>query len=157
MPVKWDQQHWLIPSDQLTLFAYAVNFGSNEEFESFFLKTEDYNKSNKGMPDLPKEYEKYLNAKPIKAKVSAVGAIVDDWYPALTLNVGEADGVVKGMKFWLIGVMLIVFAGILYWADHLEGRRSLDTFGAGVVASSARASADQAPASSALTTPSIGR
>lgn len=104
VPVKWDQQHWLIPSDQLTLFAYAVNFGANEEFESFFVKTEDYNKSNKGMPDLPKEYKKYLNAKPIKAKVSAVGAKDGVWYPALTLNVGEADGVVKGMKFWLIGV-----------------------------------------------------
>jgi hypothetical protein len=104
VPVKWDEQHWLIPSDQLVLFAYAVNSGSIEEVETFFVKIEDYNKSNKGLPDLPKEYRKYLNAKPIQAKVSAVAAKNDDWYPPLTLNVGKSAGVVEGMKFWLIGV-----------------------------------------------------
>ncbi|MBA2413943.1 MAG: hypothetical protein H0V63_14145, partial [Burkholderiaceae bacterium] len=106
VPVKWDEQHWLIPSDQLILFAYAVNSGSVEEIETFFVKIEDYNKSNKGLPDLPKEYKKYLNAKPIRAKVSAVNAKDSD-YPQLTelkLNVGKAKGVIAGMKFYLIGV-----------------------------------------------------
>ena len=104
VPVKWDEQHWLIPSDQLTLFAYAVNSGSNEEIETFFVKIEDYNKSNKGLPDLPKEYRKYLNAKPIQAKVSAIATKDENWYPPLTLNVGKTAGVVEGMKFWLVGV-----------------------------------------------------
>ena len=30
--------------------------------------------------------------------------------------------------FWLIGVMLIVFALVLYWADHLQGERRFETF-----------------------------
>lgn len=104
VPVKWDEQHWLIPSDELILFAYAVNSGSIEEVETFFVKIEDYNKSNKGLPDLPKEYKRYLNAKPIRAKVSAVAAKDENWYPPLTLNVGKTAGVVEGMKFWLVGV-----------------------------------------------------
>jgi hypothetical protein len=104
VPVKWDEQHWLIPSDQLVLFAYAVNSGSVEEIETFFVKIEDYNKSNKGLPNLPKEYKKYLNVKPIQAKVTAVGASNENWYPPLTLNVGKSAGIVEGMKLWLIGV-----------------------------------------------------
>jgi len=32
-------------------------------------------------------------------------------------------------EFWLIGVMLIVFALVLYWADHLDGERPFDSFG----------------------------
>jgi len=104
VPVKWDEQHWLIPSDELILFAYAVNSGSVEEVETFFVKIEDYNKSNKGLPDLPKEYKRYLNIKPIQAKVSAVGVKDENWHPPLTLNVGKTSGVVEGMKFWLIGV-----------------------------------------------------
>jgi hypothetical protein len=106
VPVKWDEQHWLIPSDQIALFAYAVNSGSVEEIETFFVKIEDYNKSNKGLPDLPKEYKKYLNVKPIRAKVSAVNSKDSD-YPQLTeltLNVGKTEGVIAGMKFYLIGV-----------------------------------------------------
>lgn len=106
VPVKWDEQHWLIPSNQLVLFAYAVNSGSVEEIETFFVKIEDYNKSNKGLPNLPKEYKKYLNVKPIQAKVSAVSPN-DSGYPQLTelkLNVGKAEGVIAGMKFYLIGV-----------------------------------------------------
>jgi undecaprenyl-diphosphatase len=32
---------------------------------------------------------------------------------------------------WLIGVLLIVFGGVLLWADRLGGRRTADTFGTG--------------------------
>ena len=104
VPVKWGQQHWLIPSDQLILFAYAVNSDSIDEIETFFVKIEDYDKARKGLPDLPKEYKKYLNARSIRARVSAVGADDAKWYPPLTLNVGKSAGVVEGMKFWLTGV-----------------------------------------------------
>lgn len=107
VPVKWGQQHWLIPSDRLTLFAYAVNSGSIDEIETFFVKNEDYFKEREGRPDLPKEYKKYLNAKPIRARVSAIGADDGKWFPPLILNVGKTAGVVEGMKFWLTGVEAI--------------------------------------------------
>ena len=32
-------------------------------------------------------------------------------------------------EFWLIGVMLIVFALVLYWADQLQEERSFESFG----------------------------
>lgn len=34
-------------------------------------------------------------------------------------------------EYWLIGVMLIVFGLVLYWADHLPEVRGMSTFGAG--------------------------
>jgi len=106
VPVKWGEQHRLIPSDRLALFAYAVNSGDFEEIEAYFVKVEDYQKPNEGLPNLPKEYKKYLNVKPIRAKVSAL-SVNESEYPQLTelqLNIGKAQGVIVGMKFYLIGV-----------------------------------------------------
>lgn len=103
VPVKWGEQHLLIPSDELILFIYAVNSGSTEQIETFLVKTEDYYKSNDDLPIVPQEYKKYLGIKPITAKVSALGTS-DSWYPPFTLNVGKAQGVVSGMSFYLTGV-----------------------------------------------------
>jgi hypothetical protein len=105
IPVKWDQQHWLIPSDDLRLFIYAVNSGDYDEIHSFFLRDEDTKKSNDGLPNVPKAYRKYLNLKPFRAKVIDVrtnnSAYMDF---TLTLNAGRSKGVIKGMKFYLIKV-----------------------------------------------------
>ncbi|HEX8651729.1 MAG TPA: hypothetical protein VF708_12895 [Pyrinomonadaceae bacterium] len=102
VPVRWGEQHWLIPSDKLILFCYAINSGSFEEIESFFLKAGDNEKPREGLPEVPSEYKKYLGVEPIEAEVSAVGTRNERWYPPLTLNVGRAEGVVAGMKFYLI-------------------------------------------------------
>ena len=102
VPVSWSEQHWLIPSDKLILFCYAVNSGSIEEIETFFLKAEDYEKPREGLPEVPSEYRRYLGIEPIEAEVSAVGAGNERWYPPLTLNVGRAEGVIAGMKFYLV-------------------------------------------------------
>src|SRR3954447_13119310 len=32
-------------------------------------------------------------------------------------------------QIWLIGIMLVVFGAVLYWADRQRGRRELDEFG----------------------------
>jgi len=109
VPVKWGEQHRLIPSDKLAVFAYAVNSGDFEEIETYLVKTEDYQKPNEGLPDLPKEYRKFLTSKPIQAKVSAVSKGEYSWYPPLTLNVGKSDGVVEGMKFYLTNVKDVIF------------------------------------------------
>jgi hypothetical protein len=105
VPIKWDKQHWLIPSDKLMLFIFAVNSGDYDEIHSFFLKDEDRKKSNNGLPDVPKEYRKYLKLKPIKAKVIDVqvnNSAYSDF--TLTLNAGKADGIIEGMKFYLVKV-----------------------------------------------------
>lgn len=104
VPVKWGEQHLLVPSDELILFIYAVNSGSTEQIETYLVKTEDYYKSNDGLPVVPQEYKKYLGIKPITAKVLALGANDNGGYPPLTLNVGKTQGVVAGMSFYLIGV-----------------------------------------------------
>jgi hypothetical protein len=103
--VRWGQQHWLIPSDKLVQFIYAVNSGDYDEISSFFVKYEDIKKPNKGLPDVPKEYRKYLNRKPIKAKVTNVktnNAKYLDY--TFTLNVGSTHGVVEEMKFYLVNI-----------------------------------------------------
>jgi hypothetical protein len=109
VPVRWGQQHWLIPSDKLIQFIYAVNSGDYEEIDSFFVKYEDSKKPNDGLPDVPKEYRKYLNRKPIKAKVTNV-KINDAKYSdyTLTLNVGKSIGVIEEMKFYLINVKNVI-------------------------------------------------
>lgn len=105
VPVRWDQQHWLIPSDKLILFIYAVNSGDYEEINTFFVKEEDSKKPNDGLPNVPKEYRKYLNRKPIKAKVIGLKDDSSDfWGHTLTLNVGKAEGVIEEMKFYLTNV-----------------------------------------------------
>lgn len=109
IPVKWGQQHWLISSDKLIQFIYAVNSGDYDEISSYFVKDEDIKKPNKGLPDIPKEYRKYLNKKPIKAKVINVkinNAKYSDY--TFMLNVGKAEGVIKEMKFYLVNVKDVI-------------------------------------------------
>ncbi len=125
VPVKWDKQHWLIPSDKLILFIYAVNSGDSDEILSFFVKYEDIKKSNNGLPDVSREYRKYLNRKPIKAKVTNV-KIIDAKYSnyALTLNVGKSEGVIEEMKFYLINVKnVIITIEVTAVAEHTSTAR----------------------------------
>lgn len=109
VPIKWDQQHWLIPSDELRLFIYAINSNDYDEIHSFFLKEDDDKKSKNGLPEVPKEYRKYLNQKSIRAKVSKIkinnSAYLDFTF---TLNAGKAQGVIKGMKFYLVNIKNVI-------------------------------------------------
>ena len=100
-PVKWGEKHFLIPSNRLTDFAYAVHSGAESQIVNYFAKSEDDQKSRKGLPNLPKEYEKILTMKAIKPKVIAVKKGKDLYSDTeLTLNVGRKDNVVEGMIFY---------------------------------------------------------
>lgn len=101
IPVKWGEQHFLIPSDKMINFAYAVNSTSVQEVESFLMKIEDYEKNRKGLPNVPQAYGKYLGMKPITATISGFGPEAERWYPKVMLDVGRAEGVVREMKFYL--------------------------------------------------------
>lgn len=101
VPVKWGEQHFLIPADRMVNFAYAANSGSVEQVESFLLKTADYEKERKGLPDLPPEYRKHLGARPITATLSGFGAKEERRPLKVFLNAGRAEGVVPEMTFYL--------------------------------------------------------
>lgn len=100
IPVRWGEQRFLIPSDQMMRFAYAVNSQSITEIESFFMKVDDYQKKRSGLPALPAEYASYLRMKPITPTVSGFGPKPERWYPKIILNTGKAHGVIPGMKFF---------------------------------------------------------
>jgi hypothetical protein len=102
-PVKWGEQHWLVPTDQLALFAYAVNSRAWEEYESFYIKTDDIKKTRKGLPNLPPEYKKIIGRPPIKAAVIEVKSSQPNDYPKLEIDAGKNKLIIKGMSFWLVG------------------------------------------------------
>lgn len=101
VPVKWGEQHFLIPSDRMVNFAYAANSGSVEQVESFLMKTADYEKDRRGRPDVPRAYRKYLRMKPVAATVSGFAPEQGGWYPKLILKAGRAEGVVPEMRLYL--------------------------------------------------------
>jgi hypothetical protein len=101
IPVRWGEQHFLIPSDKMINFVYAANSNSVGQVESFLMKIADYEKERKGLPNVPPPYRQYLNRKPIIGAISGFGSRSKTWYPNVILNVGRAHGVVPEMKFYL--------------------------------------------------------
>lgn len=103
VPVRWGEQHFLIGSDRLINFAYAVHSGSESEIVEYFVKNEDYEKPRKGLPNLPKEYEEILTMKAIEPKVTTIKNNGDSIFDSeLTLNLGRADKLIKGMIFYYV-------------------------------------------------------
>ncbi len=102
VPVKWGEQHFLISANELINFAYAVHSSAESQIVEYFAKSEDYQKSRKGLPNLPKEYEKILMMKAIKPKITAIKNNDKDniWNTEITLNFGRADKLIKGMIFY---------------------------------------------------------
>ncbi len=103
-PVKWGHQRWLIPTDELELFAYAVNSGSWEDYGSFYLKAGGNEEDPKGQPEIPNQFKYILNRTPLKAKLLSVGEKPESWYGDVTIDAGKNKGVIVGMSFWLVGV-----------------------------------------------------
>ena len=97
IPVKWGDQHYLVPLDRLIAFCYAVrNAGRSFEINEFFLKESDREKRRFGLPAVPLSYKKYLVGPPIQA------TIIELKSRTFTLNVGRTAGVVPGMKFFAV-------------------------------------------------------
>jgi hypothetical protein len=98
IPVKWGEQHYLVPLDQLIAFCYAVrNAGRSLEIQEFFLKQTDRDKRRFGLPAVPSHYKKYLVGPPIIATIVEVNAKP---HTVFKLNAGRKAGVVSGMKFF---------------------------------------------------------
>lgn len=96
--VKWGEQHYLVPLDQLIAFCYAArNAGRSKEINEFFLKEGDRDKRRFGLPAVPSHYRKYLVGPPIQATIVEVKP-----QRGFTLNAGRAAGVVPGMKFFAV-------------------------------------------------------
>ena len=101
VPVKWGEQHFLIPADKLINFAYVVHSGAEWQIVNYFAKSEDYEKPRTGLPNLPKEFEKFMTMKAIRPTITLIKTDKDDFYKTeITLNLGRADKVIKGMIFY---------------------------------------------------------
>ena len=103
IPVKWGDQHYLVPVDQLIAFCYAArNAGRSLEIKEFFLKDSDREKRRFGLPAVPSEYKKYLVGPPIQATIVELKPQPQPWSKVFTLNAGRTAGVVAGMKFFAV-------------------------------------------------------
>ena len=100
-PIKWGEQHFLIPANEIINFAYSVHSQSFSQIESYFLKSNDYQKSRNGLPNLPPEYSKFLKMKPIRPQILKVKIDKEDfWATEITLNLGSRDKIIKEMIFY---------------------------------------------------------
>jgi hypothetical protein len=103
IPVKWGEQHFLVPVDQLIAFCYAArNAGRSLEIREFFLKDSDRDKRRFGLPSVPPQYKKHLVGPPIQATIVELKPQPQSWSKVFTLNAGRTAGVVAGMKFFAL-------------------------------------------------------
>lgn len=101
VPVKWGEQHYLVPLDQLIAFCYAArNAGRSPELNAFFIKQSDRESPRPGQPQVPEAYKKYFTGKPIQATI--VDLKSQQSSNTLTLDAGRIEGIVPGMKFFAL-------------------------------------------------------
>lgn len=110
IPVAWGERRYLIPADEIAKFCNAINSGDEPRIEghgNFLLRAKDWQKKVEGKPDLPKDYRDWLLAKPLTAKVTAIGeksvreGVAKTMFRTskVTLDVGKAHGVFVGIEF----------------------------------------------------------
>ena len=98
-PVRWGERTYLIPYSNGKAFCSAINGGVSEPRDgahgSFYLRKGDWEKKVDGLPTVPKTWQPWLLAKPVRGAVTAVlpggKAIV---------NMGSRDGVCVGLEMW---------------------------------------------------------
>jgi hypothetical protein len=112
--VPWDKQVFLIEPARMVEFCNDVNSGQLKYYlpmGSYLLRVDDFRKERPtGMPEVPAEYRDYLLARPITARVVAVGEAKEDVAvrgqaelmsgTVFSLSVGKKDGVRAGMRFY---------------------------------------------------------
>jgi hypothetical protein len=110
IPVHWGQRHYLIPTDGMLQFTNAINAGMepNSLFggksASFLLRTGDEKKVVSGMLDLASEYLIYILAEPLTTRISSITQsriVKSRRITRVTINVGSADGLRKGMELFV--------------------------------------------------------
>ena len=91
-------------------FTNAVNAGtepgslSGGRLSSFLLRIGDEKKPVEGMPDLASEYLNYILKEPLTARISSITeSRIENSHriTRVTINVGSADGLRKGMELFL--------------------------------------------------------
>jgi len=111
-PVVWGKQHYLIPTNSLIHFCYAARDAKySPEFRSFFVKEGDLSDVQKGLPQVPEAYRRFLIRRPLIGVITAVSQGPKARPTDFTLGIGSVDEVVSGMKFYALSpenvVMLI--------------------------------------------------
>jgi hypothetical protein len=110
VPVRWGQRHYLIPTDGMIRFTNAVNAGREPDTlfggrsGGFLLRNGDEKKPVEGLPDIPSEYLNYILKEPLTARISSIGESrmeKSSRVTRVTLNVGGADGLQKGMELFV--------------------------------------------------------
>ena len=111
--VRWGPRHYLVSTDGVIDFANAVNAGTepraNNSSSSFLLKRGDETRKAIGIPAIPVEYADYLLRQPLEAQISSVGRVhMEDGerFDTVTIGIGLADGVRKGMEFFVVRPVL---------------------------------------------------
>lgn len=99
--VRWFDWRFLIPPDQLTIFAYAVHSGSESQIQQYFVKPGDREKIRKGLPELPSQYRTIMTMPAIRARVVKVQSKGEGvWGTVITLDAGKKQAIVEGMEFY---------------------------------------------------------
>lgn len=111
--IPWGDRRYLVPADEVAEFCNAVNSGDEPRTGAhgrFLLRDKDWEKKVEGNPKLPDGYQRFLLKEPIQAKIVKVGeAKIRDGIAGtqfrtttVTLNVGKKQGVLPGMRFFLM-------------------------------------------------------
>jgi hypothetical protein len=104
LAVRWGSGRYLVARDRLVRFCDAVVSGDRSEVAQFLGIDRGRDWPPAGKPDVPDEYRKYLEARPIVARVKSISQSrteQDVTYDRIVLSAGSADGVRAEMKFWL--------------------------------------------------------
>jgi len=111
--VRWGECVFLLRPDRLLGFCNDANSGALQHGIhgwNYLLRESDFGKDVTGLPLVPTDFRKYLLKRPVRATIVSVGSgQVKTAVPGrkellrglpLTLNVGQADGIWPGMRFF---------------------------------------------------------
>jgi hypothetical protein len=102
--VRWGSSRYLVPPDRLVQFCDAVASGDIHEVGLFLGMDRGRDWPPAGRPEVPAEYRKYLDSKPVTARVkskSETRSGADYTETRVVLSAGTAEGIRPEMKFWL--------------------------------------------------------
>jgi hypothetical protein len=111
-PVRWGRRFYMIPVDELVDFANEINYGFEPRSDvqgAFLLRNGAEKLVTSGFPELPAEASAYLRARPLDARITAVGGDLTLWTDfgsgivfirhetTVLMNVGRRQGALPGL------------------------------------------------------------
>lgn len=134
--VQWQGHKYLIPEAEVVEFANHVN--SREGGAPFWHlhRVGDRTQPEPKLPRLPEPFDGHIRKEPLNAnvvRVNSVGRSPDDtsgkcWEAEIVLNVGTADGVFMGMKFFATHRDTFLGANVVKLGDHESTAEFVDCF-----------------------------